>query len=245
MAINGMRLGSISLLSASVLLVGGALAGNAGADTPAASLSSIQAKAAAAITTRVNDLNRAVAKVNGDEGLGSGASTLVTYLQQDLPGLQALGQTIAADTTTATAQADAETIFSNYRVLALVLPAAHLAGVSDQIESSAVPKLNALATKAATHENAANQSTIGPLLSDLQTQTSAAANAAGGIASSVLSITPAQWNANHSVLSSAQSSRLTAQGAITKAKGDAQQIRSDLTAGHDAAAATSATTTTP
>jgi hypothetical protein len=244
MANYRIRLGSVSLLSTSVLVAGGALAGAAGATTPTASLSSIQTKAAAAITLRVNDLNAAVAKVNADASLGSGAATLVTYLQQDIPGLQALGQKIAANTTPTVAGTDAETIFSHYRVLALVLPGARLAGGSDQLENSEIPKLTALVAKAATYETTADQATLGPLLSDMSAQTTAAANAAAGVASAVLSFTPAQWNANHSVLSSAWASLQAAQGDIAKAKGDAKQIRSDLKAEHSAGATTATTTTT-
>jgi uncharacterized protein YukE len=239
-----MQLGSVTVLTAAALVAAGLLSGPAGATTPAPSLSSIQSKAAAAITLRVNDLNGAVTKVNGDASLGSGAPTLVAYLQMDIPGLQALGQKIAGDSTAGTARADATTIFTNLRVLALVLPAAHLAGAGDQIVNSGVPKLSGLATQAATYENASNQATVGPLISDMRSQISAAASAAGGIAASVLSFTPAGWNANHSVLAPAAASVRSALGDIAKAKNDAKQIRSALKAGHGAAGAATSTPTT-
>ena len=94
MTINRMRPGSASLftMTALALVVAAVLPDPAGAATPAPSLSSIQSKAAAAITLRVNDLNGAVAKANGDAELGPGAVTLVAYLQKDIPGLQALGR---------------------------------------------------------------------------------------------------------------------------------------------------------
>ena len=62
------------------------------------SLSGIQAKAAAAISLRVNDLNAAITKVKADSRLGSDNAALATYLQADIAPLQALGQTIAGDT---------------------------------------------------------------------------------------------------------------------------------------------------
>jgi hypothetical protein len=242
MSTNSIRLGSVVLLSGTLLIAGSTLAEAAApAADPAASLSTIQSKAAAAITLRVNDLNAAVAKVNGDSNLGSGASALAAYLQQDIPGLQALGQKIAADTTAATAGPDAATIFTNYRVLALVLPAAHLAGAGDQIGNTTVPKLTALSAKAAARETPANQATIGPLLGDLNAQISAAGNAASGLASTVLGYTPAQWNANHALLSSSKSAAQAALGDLTKAGADVKQIRADLKAG-TAAAGTTPTT---
>jgi hypothetical protein len=244
MSTNSIRLGSVVVLSGTLLIAGTTLAEAATpAADPAASLSTIQSKAAAAITLRVNDLNAAVAKVNGDAKLGSGASTLAAYLQQDIPGLQALGQKIAADATAPAAGSDAVTIFTNYRVLALVLPAARIAGVSDQIENSTVPNLTALSAKAAARETPANQVTIGPLLSDLNAQISAAGNGASGLASTVLGYSPAQWNANHALLSSPKSAVQAALGDLKKAGADVKQIRADLKAG--TAAPTPTTPTTP
>jgi hypothetical protein len=242
MSTNSIRLGSVVLLSGTLLIAGATLAEAAApAADPAASLSTIQSKAAAAITLRVNDLNAAVAKVNGDSSLGSGASTLAAYLQQDIPGLQALGQKIAADMTVPAAEGDAATIFTNYRVLALVLPAAHLAGAGDQIENTTVPKLTALSAKAAARATSANQATIGPLVGDLNAQIGAAGNAVSGLASTALSYTPAQWNANHELLSSSKSAAQAALGDLTKAGADVKQIRADLKAG-TAAAGTTPTT---
>ena len=73
------------------------------------SLSAIQAAAAAAITLRVNDLNAAVAKVNGAKDLGSDSAALAAYLQADIAPLQALGQKIASETSVTTATSDAAT----------------------------------------------------------------------------------------------------------------------------------------
>jgi hypothetical protein len=247
MSTHVFRSGTVALVSVTALAAGATLAemaAPAGATTPA-SLSGVQAKAAAAITLRVNDLNAAIAKVNGDSGLGSAAPTLAAYLQADIPGLQALGQKIAADPTVAVAVSDAKTIFTNYRVLALVLPAARLAGASDQIENGSIPRLNADAAKAATYETPANQATIGPLVSDLNAQISAAGPAVSGISATILAYTPAQWNANQSLLSASRSAVQGAAGDIKKAFTDVQQIRADLKAQHSAAPATPSTSTTP
>jgi hypothetical protein len=125
--------------------------------------------------------------------------------------------------------------------LALVLPAAHLAGAGDQIENTTVPKLTALSAKAAARETPANQATIGPLLSDLNAQISAAGNGASGLASTVLGYSPAQWNANHALLASSKNAAQGDLGDLTKAGADVKQIRADLKAG-TAAAGTTPTT---
>jgi hypothetical protein len=228
MSKNGRRIGAAVLVSAAVLGTGGAIAG---ASTPGAtpqSLSGIQAKAAAAISLRVNDLNAAISKVNADQRLGSDNAALAAYLQADIAPLQALGQKIAADTTEQTAAADYATIFTNYRVLALVLPAAHIAGAADQVDVTTVPVLTALATKAASHVNSTNQAELQPLLNDLNAQITAATNSTAGVSSTVLTYTPTDWNANHDLLTSGHSAVRSADNDIAKARADLKQIAAIL-----------------
>jgi hypothetical protein len=216
------------LASAVVLGAGGAIAGAA---TPAATpqnLSGIQAKAAAAVSLRVNDLKAAVAKVNADPKLGTDSAALAAYLQADIAPLQALGQKIAGDTVGSTAAADYSTIFTNFRVLVLVLPAARIAGSADQIDVTTVPKLTALATKAASHVDAANQAVLQPLLSDLNAQIAAAANGTAGVSATVLAYTPAQRNADHDLLASARGTLQAADTDLTKARADLKQIAAVL-----------------
>jgi hypothetical protein len=239
MSKNGRRIGAAVLASAAVLGTGGAIAGAA---TPAATpqtLSGIQAKAAAAISLRVNDLNAAIAKVNADQRLGSDNTALAAYLQADIAPLQALGQKIAADTTAAAAAADYTTIFVNYRVLALVLPAAHIAGAADQIDVTTVPALTALATKAASHVNSSNQAALQPLLNDLNAEITAATNSTAGVSTTVLAYTPSDWNANHDLLTSGRSAVQTAGTDVAKARANLKQIAAILKP------AASAGTTTP
>ena len=224
MSKNTMRIGAALLASAAVLGAGGALAGAA---TPAAtpqSLSGIQAKAAAAISLRVKDLNAAIAKVNADPRLEATVSHCASYLQADIAPLQVLGQKIAADTTESTAAADYATIFTNYRVLALVLPAAHIAGAADQVDVTTVPTLTALATKASSRVNSSNQGVLQPLLNDLNAQITAATNATAGVSATVVAYTPSEWNANHDLLTSGRTAVQSADTAIAVAHADLKQI---------------------
>jgi hypothetical protein len=195
------------------------------------SLAGIQAKAAAAVSLRVNDLNAAIAKVKGDQRLGSDNAALAAYLQEEIVPLQALGQKIAGDTTESTAGADDATIFTNFRVLALVLPAAHIAGAADQIDVSAVPGLTGLATRAASRVTPSNQAVLQPLINDLDAQVSAATNATSGVAAAVLAYTPAEWDGDHGLLASAQSSVRSAESDVATARADLKQIATVLKPG--------------
>jgi hypothetical protein len=228
MSKNGLRLGVAALTTAAVLGAGAATSGAAAPAPSAQGLSTIQAKAAAAIALRVNDLNTAISKVNASKDLGSDAGILAAYLQVDIAPLQALGQTIAGDTSASTAQTDAATIFTNFRVLALVLPAARLAAASDDIGVATIPKLTALSAKAASRVNPSNSATVQPLIDDLNAQISAATTSTSGVASTVLGYLPAQWNANHSLLAPSLASLQAAKGDLAKARADVQQLRNDL-----------------
>lgn len=228
MSKRGIRVGAVIAASAVALGAGGTVAGAA---TPAAtpqSLSGIQSKAAAAVSLRTNDLNAAISKAKADSRLGSDNAALVAYLQADIAPLQALGQTIAGDTTESTAAADYATIFTNYRVLALVLPAGHIAGAADQIDVTTVPTLTALAAKAASHVNPANQALLQPLLSDMHAQIAAATDSTTGVSATVLAYAPSDWNANHDLLAAGRGSVQSARNDIAKAEGDLKQIAAAL-----------------
>jgi hypothetical protein len=228
MSKSKMCVGAAVLASAALLGAGGAMAGASTPATAAPSLGGIQAKAAAAVSLRVNDSNEAVAKVNADPRLGSDDAALAGYLQADIAPLQALGQKIAGDTTETTAAADYATIFTGFRVLALVLPAAHIAGAADQIDVTTVPRLTTLATKAASHVNPSDQAVLLPLINDLNEQITAAANATASIAATVLASTPPEWNANHDLLASGRGAVQSADHDVAKARADLSQIAAAL-----------------
>jgi hypothetical protein len=189
----------------------------------------------------VNDLTAAVSKVNDSKDLGSGAAALAAHLQADIAPLQALGQKIAGDSSVTTARSDAATIYTNFRVLALVLPTAHLAATADEITVTAIPALTSFSTKAASRVNPSNQAFIQPLIASLDAQINAASTGTSGVASTVLGYTPAEWNANHDLLAPARGSVQTAEGNLAKARADVQQIRSDLRPAEPAATTTPTT----
>jgi len=223
---GGAALASIALLGAA----GASTITPAGAATPA-SLTTVQQKAAAAISLRITDLNTATTTVHNTPNLGSGAGALAAYLQADIAPLQALGQKIAGDTSVKQAEADASTIYSNFRVLALVLPGAKVAGAADEISLTFVPVLTADSAKAQARVNPSNQGIVQPLINDLNSQLSAASGSTSALANTVESYTAAQWNANHNVLSSAHTSVGNANADLSKARTDLMEIRADLKGG--------------
>ena len=74
----------------------------------------------------------------------------------------------------------------------------------------------------------ANEATLQPLIDDLNSEINTATNATNGLAPTVLAFTPAQWNADHSLLSASMSSSQAAAGALEKGRGDVKQIAQDL-----------------
>ena len=72
--------------------------------------------------------------------------------------------------------------------------------------------------------NPTDQVELQPLINDLNGQIAAATNATNGLAGNVLAFTPAQWNANHDLLSSSKSSQQSAHTALTQGRSDVRQI---------------------
>jgi hypothetical protein len=231
-----LRIAALALGTAAAVATLSATAADASGTTStpstatSASLASIQAHAAAAITLRVDDLTQAADRAASDSALGSDGPALATTLRTDIAPLQALGQTIAADTTPTVARADGATIYTSYRVLALVLPAGRLASSADRITVTAVPRLTSVAGTVAGRITPANQAAAQPLLNDLNAQIAAASAQTSGLAAAVLAFSPAQWNTNHALLSPARAALNAADAGLTKADSDVRSLRSILRA---------------
>jgi hypothetical protein len=229
------RLGALALVSAATL----GAAGAAGATTPGSSgttgssgssdvpstLAGIKAKANTDITDRVNSLNSAIEKVKGVNGLGSGQGTIEAYLGTDITPLQQLDATIQGETSVQQAAQDFRTIFTNFRVYKLVLPAAHIAGDAFRVTTTSIPNLQAASTKAQQYVNPGNQGVLEPLIDDLNGQISAASSATNGLAATVLAYTPQQWNANNNLLAPSKQSDGQADAAVAKGRQDVKEIR--------------------
>jgi hypothetical protein len=227
---NYIRFGAVALTSVATLTgtaaaAGAATSGSTTTTTLPTTLSGIQSQASTKITTRVNALNAAIAKVKSAKGLGAGQSTLESYLGTEIAPLQQLNTKIQGDPSVQAATADYETIFSNYRIYYLVLPAARAAANSYRIVNTQIPHLQKAATSAQQKETPTNQPMDAPLISNLNSDITTASNATNGLAATVLAYTPAQWNANNALLDGAQASIKQAHSAVAQGHADVRQIR--------------------
>ncbi len=216
-------------------------------------LAEVQAQAAAAISIRLSALQAAIKTVQSDTFLGSDATTLVNDMQSDITGLGALGTKIAADTTVAQAIADADMIFTEFRVYYVMLPVVRDVTKIDHIVNVDVPALTKDVTTLQGEENSSNQPFIGPLISGMQSEIQVATGATTGLVANLLAYTPAEWDSNHRLFSTAQTAIQTAGKAVNYANVDLARankyLRSHPTTTTTTAAPTtttsSTTTTTP
>ncbi|HWE56130.1 MAG TPA: hypothetical protein VG435_11500 [Acidimicrobiales bacterium] len=189
-------------------------------------LANIKAKAATAISVRQNALQLAVSDVRANEYLtDADRATLLNTLQDDQSGLTTLGQTIQGDTTVAKAEADYKLIFTGYRVFALALPQVRFAASTDDLTGTVVPHLTDAQTKLQALLSGPDKSKDTPAvqakMDDLANQISAITTDTNGLAATILSFTPAQWDANPYILTAPVSQLRTA-------RSDAKQARADI-----------------
>jgi hypothetical protein len=209
----------------------------AASDTPSSThgkaLASIQAKAAAAISRREASITVALNDINNSKAISAGdKTTLLGILNADAAGLTTLGTTIAADTTAAQAATDYATIFTTYRVYALALPQVHFAAASDAITGAVLPKLTDAQTKLegllAGADSAKNTPAVQAAMADLATQITAVTSATSGLSATVLAFTPAQYDANHALLSPSRAALATARNDVKTAVGDINTVKNAI-----------------
>jgi hypothetical protein len=231
-----LRTAAIAAATGAVLAIGG-VAGPAvaGAATPtpatpgtatSAKLVTIQAAAKLAVANRIAALNEAIPEVSANQVVtAADRAALLTILNGDLNAITALGAKIAADTSAAEASADYQTIFTGYRVYALALPQVRYAEAADDLAGGVVTSMTAaqstLAALLAGADSAKNTTAVQAWMSDLGHQISAITSATNGLSATVLADTPAQYDANHALLSQPRAS-------LAGARTDAKTARSDV-----------------
>jgi len=183
----------------------------------------IQASSAHLIANRVAALDAAIAVVQKLSFLGTDGTTLVANMQADISGLQALGTTIAGDTSVEQAAQDRGLIFSEFRVYLLVLPVVRDVVVVDEVTNVELPAVQDAITKLQGLETSSNQSFLGPLVTGMQTQVQIATSATAGLNTQLLAFTPSQWDANHRLLANVNSDLRAADGALRLAARDLEQ----------------------
>ena len=196
--------------------------------TAHSSLSAIQAAGAAATTRRIASIDTASARIAAGTKLGAAhAATITATLTTDRAALVTLKAKIAADTTVSTALADYKSIFTGFRIYAVVLPQAHIAAGADRITGTTVPRLQAahdrLATALSNHPDTSTPALQADLV-QMQNDIDATRTAATGLADSALAVMPADFNANHAVMAPLRAQLKTAVADARKALAEGKAI---------------------
>lgn len=195
------------------------------------SLAEIQAAGATQTANRITSLNAGITRLTTKTTLTStDKATILSTLNADLSGMQSLQAKIAADTTAGTARTDYRTIYTLWRVYAVGLRQSYIAASADGLTGTAIPRLQSAATKISA-VFAAKPSMITPALqeqlADMKAKTADAVSKTNGLAAAALAVTPAGFNADHSVLTNL---RATAQAARADTKAAAVDGRAILKA---------------
>jgi hypothetical protein len=171
------------------------------------------------------------AKVQAMKNVSASEKTSISNeIQTNITGLTALRAKIDADTVLATAKTDAATIFTTFRIYALVIPQGYIEVSADRISvisglmTSLSTKLQARITA---DQNAGdNVASLQTALTDIGTQTTNA-NAQAGIAQSgVVNLNPDQGN--KTVEASNKAALVAARANIKTATTDLKSARQDI-----------------
>lgn len=196
-------------------------------------LTNIQSRGAAEITRRLNTLNTLQSKISAAKHLTSGdQSALSLEVTGELGGLSTLQTTLANDQTCADARSDAKSIYSEYRVYALVVPKVQIIKAADD-QQVTEGKLTTLAGKlqiriTADQLKSLNVTTLQTELNDMTTQTNNAQALSSSVEAAVLTLQPSDYNADHTILSTYYTELKTAHSDIVAARADAKNIISGL-----------------
>lgn len=233
-------IGTIGLLTIpAAALAGTSAAGGTSAATSTstpnsqARLQNIISRGNTEITRRLTILNTLSSKISTATKLSSSdQSTLTAEVTNEISGLTSLKTTLDGETQLSNAITDAQSIFTDYRVFALVVPQTYLVKTADD-QQVAEGKLTTLATKiqsdiTADQKAGKDVSALQTELNTLNSKVQAAQTISSTIETGVLPLTPNDYNTNHEVLSGDRAQLKIAQGDIGTALSDAKSLVSSL-----------------
>ena len=196
-------------------------------------LEDVRARCLAAIDVRLPALAGARAGIAADKHVTDDHETaLLANIAETAVRLRDLAVLIKADTGLATLRDHCRSIFEDNRVFALVLPRARLV-VGADTATDAAARLRDVAGKlsdAIDRAEAANQDVTQAKI-DLNAMKAAIASgvvSAGTVPGAVLGLNPADWNADHEVLTPARQSLRSARADLKVARDLARKIRAEL-----------------
>jgi hypothetical protein len=202
-------------------------------DTQRRDIEDVRARCLAAIDVRLPALSAARVAVTGNGHVTDDhEAALVSNIDETTARLDVLAGEIKADTELAALRDHCRSIFGDNRVFALVLPRTRLV-VGADTATAAGAKLSDVAGKLADAIKAAeaagqdvHQAKLD--LDLMKAQIASGVATAGSIPASVLGLTPADWNANHDVLTPAHQSLREARTDLKVARDLASKIRHEL-----------------
>lgn len=158
---------------------------------------------------------------------------LTNEVNTEITGLTTLKTTLDAATTVPTARTAAQSIYTDYRVYALIFPKVWLVKTADDqqaTETQLSTVAGKLQTRITTVANGGKSvTTLLGELADMKTQISNAQTISSGIETKVVSLQPSDYNSDHSLLSGDAAQLTTAHNDNTAAYNDAKTILSTLT----------------
>lgn len=193
----------------------------------------LRARCLAAIDSRLPALDRAKSMLSGNEHVSDDHEAALTAdIDETVARLRELAEAIKADTDPAVLRDHCRSIFEDNRVFALVLPRVRLV-VGADTATDAGARLRDVAGKLsdaiAKAEAAGQDVTQAKLDLDMMKANIASGVAsAGSVAGAVLGLTPADWNADHEVLTPARQSLRSARADLKVARDLAHKIRNEL-----------------
>ena len=202
-------------------------------DSTRRSIEDLRARCLAAIDVRLPALAAAKTALAGHEHVTDDHEAALTAdLEETAARLRVLAEEIKADTELAALRDHCRSIFEDNRVFALVLPRVRLVAGADTA-TDAGAKLRDVAGKLAdaieAAEAAGQDVTQAKLDLDLmKAHIASGVASAGTVAGAVLGLTPADWNANHEVLTPARQSLRSARADLKVARDLAHKIRNEL-----------------
>lgn len=202
------------------------------AETNQTRLTNLKTRGSAEIDRRLTTLAKLTSLISSSPKLSTTEkSTLSTEVNNEISGLNTLKTKLNADTDLARARTDVQSIYSEYRVYALIVPKIHLLNVASA-ELVNDDKLTTLAGKLQTRITDAtkNSSNISLQISleDMKTKIAAAQGLASGVLTKVDPLQPSDYNSDHAILSGQRDKLQTAHQDNVAAYNDAKTIVNGL-----------------
>ena len=202
-------------------------------DTNRRSIEDLRARCLAAIDVRLPALAGAKTATSGNEHVTDDhAGALVADLDETAARLRVLAEQIKADTDLAALRDHCHSIFEDNRVFALVLPRVRLVVGADtandagaKLRDVAGKLADAIARAEATGQDVAQAKAD---LNQMKAYIASGVASAGSVFGAVMGLTPADWNADHDVLTPAHQSLRSARADLRVARDLAQKIRTEL-----------------